>query len=116
MSAGTPVIAWREGSVAEVVTDRVSGVIVESIEAAVAAVKESATMSRAAVRAEFERRFTVERMARAYVDAYHLLLARTPVKSDAAPLAAGTSPASGALAPAGMTAKAQYKHALSSFA
>jgi glycosyltransferase involved in cell wall biosynthesis len=79
MSAGTPVIAWREGSVAEVVTDRVSGVIVESIEAAVAAVKESATMSRAAVRAEFERRFTVERMARAYVDAYHLLLARTPV-------------------------------------
>ena len=30
MSAGTPVIAWRRGSVAEVVTDRVSGVIVES--------------------------------------------------------------------------------------
>ena len=29
MSAGTPVIAWRKGSVAEVVTDRVSGVIVE---------------------------------------------------------------------------------------
>jgi glycosyltransferase involved in cell wall biosynthesis len=84
MSAGTPVIAWRKGSVAEVVTSRVSGVIVESIEAAVAAVKESATMSRAAVRAEFERRFTVERMARAYLDAYRSLSARAPVTTDIA--------------------------------
>ena len=53
MSAGTPVIAWRKESVAEVVTHRVSGVTV----------KESAPMNRAAVRAEFETRFTVERMA-----------------------------------------------------
>jgi len=82
MSAGTPVIAWRKGSVAEVVTDRVSGVIVESIEAAVAATKESAMMSRAAVRAEFEMRFTVERMARAYLDAYRWLLARAPTITD----------------------------------
>jgi hypothetical protein len=93
MSAGTPVIAWREGSVPEVVTDRVSGVIVDSIDAAVAAVHEAPTMSRSAVRAEFEARFTAARMARDYVAAYHLLLARTAVKSEAAPLAAGTRPA-----------------------
>ena len=41
-------------------------------------------MSRAAVRAEFETRFTVERMARAYVRAYRLLLARASVPSDVA--------------------------------
>ena len=38
MSAGTPVIAWRSGSVPEVITDGVSGVIVDSMEGAVAAV------------------------------------------------------------------------------
>ena len=89
MSAGTPVIAWRKGSVKEVVSDRVSGIIVESIDAAVAAVRESLSMKRGAVRAEFEARFTAARMARNYVAAYHLLLARTPVKSDAAPPASG---------------------------
>jgi glycosyltransferase involved in cell wall biosynthesis len=92
MSAGTPVIAWRKGSVAEVVTDRVSGVIVESIEAAVAATKESAMMSRAAVRAEFEMRFTVERMARAYLDAYRSLLARAPTITDFATSAKALTP------------------------
>ena len=39
-------------------------------------------MSRVAVRAEFETRFTVERMARAYVSAYRLLLARASVPSE----------------------------------
>ena len=92
MSAGTPVIAWRKGSVAEVVTDRVSGVIVNSIEAAVAAVKESATMSRAAVRAEFETRFTVARMARDYVDAYRSLLARASSRTEFATSAKALTP------------------------
>jgi glycosyltransferase involved in cell wall biosynthesis len=63
MSAGTPVIAWRKGSVAEVITDHVSGMIVDSMFDAVAAVPQTATMSRAAVRAAFEARFIVERMA-----------------------------------------------------
>ena len=84
MSAGTPVIAWRNGSVPEVVTDRVSGVIVDSIDAAVAAVREVATMSRAAVRAEFEARFAIARMARSYVAAYSSLLARTCTESEIA--------------------------------
>jgi glycosyltransferase involved in cell wall biosynthesis len=76
MSAGTPVIAWRNGSVPEVVADGVSGVIVDSMESAVAAVRSVSGMSRAGVRAEFERRFTAERMTHAYIAAYHALLAR----------------------------------------
>ena len=82
MSAGTPVIAWRNGSVPEVVTDHVSGVIVDSLDAAVAAVRETATMSRAAVRGEFEARFTVARMARNYVSAYRSLLARASSRTE----------------------------------
>jgi hypothetical protein len=62
--------------VPEVVADGVSGRIVDSIEAAVEAVRETAHMDRRKVRAEFERRFTAERMASAYVAAYRSLLAR----------------------------------------
>jgi hypothetical protein len=76
MSAGTPVIAWPNGSVPEVVTEGVSGRIVDSIEAAVEAVQQAAYMDRRKVRAEFEKRFTAARMARAYVAAYRSLLAR----------------------------------------
>lgn len=83
LSAGTPVIAWRNGSVPEVVTHGVSGVVVESIDEAVAAVETASHMSRAGVRADFERRFTAEKMACSYVAAYRALLARAPAKSRA---------------------------------
>ena len=79
MSAGTPVIAWPNGSVLEVVTDGVSGRIVDSIDAAAKAAQQAAQMDRRQVRAEFERRFTAERMASAYIAAYRSLLARAPV-------------------------------------
>lgn len=75
MSAGTPVIAWRNGSVPEVLADGVSGVIVNSINEAVAAAGTVRAMSRERVRRSFERRFTAERMAADYVDAYRRLLA-----------------------------------------
>ncbi|WOJ91851.1 glycosyltransferase family 4 protein (plasmid) [Methylocapsa polymorpha] len=93
MSAGTPVIAWRKGSVPEVVTDHVCGVIVDSMEAAVTAVRETAMMSRAAVRAEFEARFTVGRMARNYVAAYRSLLARASSRTDFAAPPSPSTPA-----------------------
>jgi glycosyltransferase involved in cell wall biosynthesis len=78
MSAGTPVIAWPNGSVPEVIADGVSGRIVDSIEAAAGAARQAAYMDRRKVRAEFERRFTAEGMAGAYIAAYRLLLARAP--------------------------------------
>ncbi|MGQ0444194.1 MAG: glycosyltransferase family 4 protein, partial [Beijerinckiaceae bacterium] len=78
MSAGTPVIAWPNGSVPEVVTEGVSGRIVDSIESAAAAAQQALDMDRRRVRAEFERRFTAARMARAYVAAYRSLLAHVP--------------------------------------
>jgi glycosyltransferase involved in cell wall biosynthesis len=73
MACGTPVIAYRRGSVPEIIQDGVSGFIAETIEEAVAAVQRAADLDRAKVRAEFERRFTAERMARDYLGFYQQL-------------------------------------------
>jgi glycosyltransferase involved in cell wall biosynthesis len=74
MSAGTPVIAWRNGSVPEVIADGQSGCIVETIDEAVAAVDRIRGLSRHGVRRHFETRFTAVRMARDYVEAFERLL------------------------------------------
>ena len=73
MACGTPVIAYRRGSVPEIIEENVSGFGVDTIEEAVAAVPRIASLDRAKVRATFERRFTAERMARDYVDIYRQL-------------------------------------------
>src|SRR6185312_10008837 len=70
MACGTPVIAFRHGSVPEVVEHGVSGFIVGTIEEAVAAVLEVGRLDRLLVRRAFERRFTVEVMARSYLEIY----------------------------------------------
>ena len=79
MSAGTPVLAWRRGSVPEIIVDGVSGVIVGSMEEAVAGVSRVRSLSRALVRREFEARFTVARMTQGYLEAYERLLAEPPL-------------------------------------
>lgn len=73
MACGTPVIAWKCGSVPEVVEDGVTGFIVDSESAAVAAVRRLPTLDRARVRRVFERRFTLERMAADYLSVYRSL-------------------------------------------
>lgn len=75
MACGTPVIAYRRGAVPEVVEDNVSGFVVDTIEEAVTAARQIRALDRAKVRAEFERRFTAERMAHEYVGIYRQVLA-----------------------------------------
>ena len=75
MACGTPVIAYRRGSVSEVVEESVSGFIVDTTEEAVRAVRRVRDLDRVKVRAEFEHRFTAERMAHDYVAIYRQLLA-----------------------------------------
>ena len=53
-----------------------SGFLVESIDQAVAAVEAAGRLSRAGVRAAFEARFSVERMARDYVELYETMIAK----------------------------------------
>ena len=50
MACGTPVIAYRSGSVPEVITDGVSGFIVDDLDAAVEAVQRLGELDRQAVR------------------------------------------------------------------
>lgn len=76
MSCGTPCIAWRCGSVPELIEQDVTGCIVDSIESAVDAVQRVAALDRRAVRARFEHRFSVERMAKDYLAIYQSLSGR----------------------------------------
>jgi len=73
MACGTPVIAWRCGSVPEIVDDGVTGFIVDSEDQAVAAVGRAMDLDRRTIRKVFERRFTASLMAQGYVDVYREL-------------------------------------------
>jgi glycosyltransferase involved in cell wall biosynthesis len=79
MSCGTPVIAWRNGSVPEVVDDGRTGLIVESIDEAVAALDRVTGLERLAVRERFEERFSAARMAQDYLAVYRALGRRRAV-------------------------------------
>ncbi|KAF9390971.1 hypothetical protein CPC16_004683 [Podila verticillata] len=74
MACGTPVIAFKRGSVPEVIDHGVTGFLVSDEMEAVAAVKRLHTVSRATVRQQFEARFTAQRMAEDYIVAYEHLL------------------------------------------
>ncbi|MFD2429437.1 glycosyltransferase family 4 protein [Sphingobium scionense] len=73
MACGTPVIAFRCGSVPEVIEHGVSGFIVATEDQAVAAVAALPHLDRARVRGAFDARFTAERMAVDYVALYRRL-------------------------------------------
>ncbi len=73
MACGTPTIAYRRGSVEEVIEDGVTGFIVEDIEEAVAAVERVPSLSRKRCREVFEERFTASRMAQDYLAIYRRL-------------------------------------------
>jgi glycosyltransferase involved in cell wall biosynthesis len=100
MACGTPVIAFRHGSVPELIEEGKSGFVVNSVDQAVAAVGKVESLSRAGCRAAFDERYTVARMARNYVTEYRRLQAnesqsvsreRLTPPSVQAPLPAGGS-------------------------
>jgi glycosyltransferase involved in cell wall biosynthesis len=79
MACGCPVIAFRRGSVPEVMDDGVTGFIVDNVEEAVAATRRLHEIDRATVRRVFERRWTARRMAEDYLAVYERLIrARQP--------------------------------------
>jgi glycosyltransferase involved in cell wall biosynthesis len=84
MACGTPVIAFRSGSVPEVVDEGITGFVIESENEAVECVKRIGELDRRRVRAQFEKRFTARRMAEQYLQAYRSLTSNTPVSIDLA--------------------------------
>ena len=84
MACGTPVIAFRRGSVPEVIEHGVTGYIVDTVEEAVEAVRALPALSRVRCRMAFERRFTATRMAHDYLQVYNRLLASAAESAPAA--------------------------------
>src|SRR6185503_109508 len=72
MACGTPVIAFRGGSVAEIIDDGVTGFIVDSVEEAVGAWKKIPSLDRKGVHERFLERFTSRTMCEKYVEVYNL--------------------------------------------
>jgi len=74
MACGTPVVAYRRGSVPEVIDEGVTGLIVHTVDQAVKAIVRISRLSRKRCRRIFEERFTASRMATDYVAIYERLI------------------------------------------
>jgi glycosyltransferase involved in cell wall biosynthesis len=74
MACGTPVLAFRCGSVPEIVEHGLTGAIVDTLEEAIAVLPRVIALDRKKVRQRFEQRFSAMRMAKDYVGVYRSLL------------------------------------------
>lgn len=84
MACGTPVIAYRSGSVPEVMVDGQTGFVVDDDPQALAALRRIDTLDRAACRRAFDERFSVERMAHEYLRTYRSLILAEQLEASAA--------------------------------
>ena len=83
MACGTPVITRPCGSVPEIVRPGVTGSLASTLDGLVAAIRDVDRIERAACRAEFLRRFTVERMTDDYERVYRGLSPASAVEEAA---------------------------------
>ncbi len=74
MACGTPVVAYRRGSMPEVIDEGVTGYLAHDVESAVAAVAAAVALDRGAVRERASTRFGAERMVTDYLEVYRALL------------------------------------------
>src|SRR6476659_2532461 len=74
MACGTPVLAYNRGSVPEIIDVGLTGIVVEDETSAIAVVDRLSTLDRAAIRRQFEARFTARRMALDYLAVYRSLM------------------------------------------
>ena len=89
MACGTPVIAYRRGSMAELINDGVTGFLVDTPAQAADAVARAGDLDRAACRAHVRARFSTELMVDRYLSLYRSMLHR-PARSRRGP---ATTPA-----------------------
>jgi len=74
LACGTPVLAYRRGSIPEIIDDGVTGFVCDNINDMVAAVDRIGMIQRAQCRQAFDARFCAERMAQDYVNVYRQLI------------------------------------------
>jgi glycosyltransferase involved in cell wall biosynthesis len=75
MACGTPVIALRRGAAPEVIVDGETGFLCEDEDGMVAAVRNLRSVDPSVCRRHVEDHFSVEEMARQYVEVYKRILA-----------------------------------------
>jgi glycosyltransferase involved in cell wall biosynthesis len=76
VACGTPVLAFRCGSVPEIIDPGVTGLIVGTMDEAIRLLPQVLALDRRTVRQRFEQRFSATRMAKDYVQVYRSLLKR----------------------------------------
>ena len=75
MASGTPVIAWRSGSLPEIVENGRTGFLVSSVEEMCGAIGRVRALSSYECRRSAERRFSSQQMVSGYIDLYRELTA-----------------------------------------
>ena len=83
MACGTPVVAFNNGSVPEVLENGLTGFIVNSEDEAVRALRDLSRLDRGRIRAEFDKRFTAQHMAQNYLKLYTSLIKSRRLSSTA---------------------------------
>jgi glycosyltransferase involved in cell wall biosynthesis len=83
MACGTPVVAYRRGSMAEVIDEGVTGYLAQDAGSAVDAVRAAVRLDRGAVHARAAARFGVDRMVEDYLRTYETLLREASTSSSA---------------------------------
>jgi glycosyltransferase involved in cell wall biosynthesis len=83
LACGTPVVAFRRGSVPEVLTDGETGFIVDDLAGAIEAAGRLPALDRRGCRDSFERNFTAARMANDYARLYERVIRRGVVEETA---------------------------------
>ena len=86
MACGTPVLAFRCGSVPEIIDPGVTGLIVDSMDEAIRVMPQVLALDRRAVRQKFEQRFSASRMAKDYVQVYRSLIKQQALPERDAPV------------------------------
>ena len=74
LACGTPVLAYRRGSIPELIDHGATGFISENLDEMVGQVEKLVTLDRRHCREVFDRRFTSQRMANDYVKIYQQLI------------------------------------------
>ena len=74
MACGTPVVAYRRGSMAEVIDEAVTGYLADDVPSAVDAVGAALQLDRRLVAARARERFSAERMVAQYLRVYEQIL------------------------------------------
>ena len=75
MACGTPVLALRRGSAAEVIDSGVTGYHADSVEELIPLIPSALALDRSMIRRHAQRKFSHQRMADEYLAAYHAVCA-----------------------------------------